>query len=83
MCGLQAIFPASKIQQPKFIGIGRGKLRIMQIHAPYPIALTFEIADQVVTDKSSSARNQHLTTVSHRTPLKQGVAFLNVLDYCK
>jgi hypothetical protein len=36
-----------------------------------------------MTDKPSSARNQHLTMVSHRTPLKQGVAFLDVLDYCK
>jgi hypothetical protein len=45
---------------PKFIGVDETVLRILQIGASDPISLTLEVANQMVTDKSPSSRDEYL-----------------------
>ena len=50
---------------PKFIGVDETVLRILQIGASDPISLTLEVANQMVTDKSPSSRDEYLAAICH------------------
>jgi hypothetical protein len=61
--GLQAILPLPKIKQQKLIGIATPELGRFQIHTPDPVALTFKIGHQVVTNKTPGSSDDDLLKV--------------------
>src|SRR5258705_8209348 len=66
---LQTRIPSAQVEQLKFVCIGNRELRELDIDTAHPVALTFEVGNQVMADKATSASHQYSFGVRHNSSL--------------
>src|SRR5690606_37767731 len=62
---LQAIVPATQVEQFEFVCGRIAEFRQLDIYAPDPVAAFLEILDQMASDKAARTGNQYFCFVPH------------------
>jgi hypothetical protein len=63
---LQAVLPATKIEDLEFVRGGRLIFGILDIDPAYPVSLLFEKLDEMMTDETTGACDENLRVVHRR-----------------
>jgi hypothetical protein len=54
---LQRVVPEAKVEEFEFVGCSGLEVWFLDVHAAYPIALTLETLDEMMTDEATGPGN--------------------------